>query len=131
VGVDERVLERLAAIEAAILRLADLIERGNLRPARPDHSGLLAAIFEAVEGRAFTVSELLVHARIDLGLRAAIVAAVGSLNGRALGRALRRIEGIEICGVVIERVGADSSGVIWSVKPSKTLPAIPRARAAG
>ena len=102
---DELILAELRAIRALLERKAPRDER---------HDVLVQAIAVAANGAAFSVSELLAHAQVSESLRSSILASCGELNGRKLGRLLRRIEGAEV-----QRCGEDSSGVIWIVKPRK------------
>jgi hypothetical protein len=85
------------------------------------HVALARAIAAATGGRIFTASEAVEHARLDgqEALGAAIAGVCGgSLNPRRLGKALRRIEGSDVGNVVVERVGADGSGVLWVCRVS-------------
>src|SRR5260221_1904472 len=87
----------------------------GLRPELAEHLPAIAAV---VGDRVFSVSELLEHAAIPEGeaLRAAIIGLVGALNGRRLGKLLRGIEGENIAGLRIERVGSDRLGVAWTLR---------------
>lgn len=110
-------------LQAAMLR--ELVAIRRLLEARrgprdgSQHEPLVRAIAAAAGSAAFTVSELLQHALVDPALRDAI----NGLSGRQLGRLLRRIEGQELGGLMVERLGEDGTGVLWVLrvsKPSKT-----------
>ena len=77
---------------------------------------LLRAIAKYAPDRAFSNAELVVHAGKVPELRAAIVAAVGALNARKLGRALRRVEGVNLGGLAVGRIGDDGAGLVWFIK---------------
>lgn len=100
-----------------VRRIRELLERRQV-PRDERHVALVQAIAAAAGTAAFTSAELLAHAQVEGALRDAINAACG-MNGRKLGRALRRIEGLDQGGLVVERIGEDSSGVIWCAKPVK------------
>ncbi|MBA3776979.1 MAG: hypothetical protein H0X11_11155 [Betaproteobacteria bacterium] len=82
---------------------------------------LLRAIAATTRGLTFTVSELLEHAEIvadraaDQRLHDAIVAACGAVNGRRLGKLLGRLEGRELDGLRVVRVGVGRDGIAWRV----------------
>lgn len=86
---------------------------------------LVYCISEQVKGRRFSVSELLEHAELVPELRSAIVAAVGALNGRKIGKLLRRIEGCAFDGISIVRTGADREGVSWVCEFQTRKPVAP------
>ena len=73
------------------------------------------------EHHSFSVSELVMHARLPLaeGLRSAIIDAVGEMNARRLGQLLLRHVNRDIAGVRIYRLGVDSDGVIWGLSRIK------------
>jgi hypothetical protein len=112
----EAMLRELRAIRQAV-------ERRHV-PRDERHVVLLTAIAAAAAGTAFTTGELIAHAKIEGALREAIMMSCGGLNGRKLGRLLRRLEGVELGGHAIERCGEDSGGVIWLVKHRKVRLAI-------
>jgi hypothetical protein len=64
---------------------------------------------------------LLLHAEVvadraaDQRLHDAIVSAVRAINGRRVGKLLRRIEGADIDGLRVVRVGMDREGISWRV----------------
>lgn len=85
---------------------------------------LLRAIAATSEGRKFTVSELLetISDRAeDRRLRNAIVAALGGVNGRSLGKLLRRVEGSDIEQLRVVRVGEGRDGIAWRIAGSAGL----------
>jgi len=75
------------------------------------------AIHETAGSRLFSAAELVDHAQLTTagGLRDAIASAVGALNARKVGKALRRLEGQELAGLLVVRVGADREGAIWNI----------------
>ena len=91
--------------------------------------GLLRAIAATAGRVAFSSAELVEHAALPPAatLRAAIVAAVGTVNPRRLGKVLRAIEGREIGGLQVVREGTDREGVVWRVaEVTSALPLLPR-----
>ena len=62
----------------------------------------------------FSVAELLEHAQVVPDLAAAIVAAVGALNGRKLGKLMKRIEGTTFDHASIVRCGTSREGALWT-----------------
>jgi hypothetical protein len=105
-----------SAVLSELRAIRRLLEARQV-PRDDRHAALVAAIGKSAGGAAFTVAELLQHALVDPALRAAI----NGQSGRQLGRLLRRIEGEEFAGLVVERVGEDSNGVIRVVRPRKPL----------
>jgi hypothetical protein len=88
-------------------RILELLERG--RGAR-DRAGelLLPAVSADVADRAFSAAELVRHAEVvACSLRAALDAAVVTSNARKLGKLLRAVEGREIDGLQLVRIGVD------------------------
>jgi hypothetical protein len=70
-----------------------------------------------VEGRTFTSLELIEHCEIasDAELEAAILAAVGSLSPRKLGRLLAEVEGEVLDGLRVRRCGDGRQGLRWQI----------------
>ena len=70
----------------------------------------VVAVSSVVEGRVFSVRELLARAREATpegeAMRAAIVGMLGELNAKRLGRLFWRIKGKDIGGLKVDRVGA-------------------------
>ncbi len=99
-----------ADILAELRAIRRLLE-ARQTPRDERHAPLVAAIAQAAGGAAFTVAELLQHALVDPALRAAI----NGQSGRQLGRLLRRIEGQELGGLVVERIGEDGGAVAHGV----------------
>ena len=106
------ILQELRAIRQALER--------RQTPRDDQHAALLQAIAQAAGSAAFTSAELIAHASVAGELRTAFLASCG-LSARKLGRLLRKCEGVECGGVVIERVGADNSGVVWVVRKLSKL----------
>jgi hypothetical protein len=102
---------------ALLERIAIAVERRRLTPSE-DNALLLRAISAAAGVRAFSTKELIAHAQeADGELRTALLASCG-LNARRLGKLLRRLEGVEHGGILIERVGQDEAGVSWVCRVS-------------
>jgi hypothetical protein len=75
--------------------------------------GVLAgAIAAAMKARAFTAGEVCKFAAADATLSAALEAARADTPQR-LGKALQRLQGREIGGVRIARIGVDGCGAVW------------------
>lgn len=113
-AVQVQILDELRAIRA-------LLERRQ--PTEPDEAAaqLLGAIWVAVADRAFSSRELLKHAAMPQAtlLRDAIVAAVGALNAKRLGKLLKRVEGRTLGDRSVIRVGEDREGAIWQVRSDR------------
>jgi hypothetical protein len=100
------------------------------RPRKPiaaydrNDAELLRAIASTSEGRKFSVSELLERVELvedraaDRRLRQAIVAALGTVDGRRLGQLLRRVEGADIEQLRVVRVGENRDGIAWRIATS-------------
>lgn len=106
----------LGRIADALERIATALE-ANGAPRRREVGVLLRAIHARVADRVFVAPELIEYAEISDAeeLRSAILAAVGSLNARRLGKRFAEIEGEEIDGYRLRRVGADRGGICWQV----------------
>ena len=126
------VVARTATDDDGDLLAAILVElraiHATLAAARPAASvnddsaaDLLRAIAATTQGLKFTVSELLEHAEVvadraaDQRLHDAIITACGTVNGRRLGKLLGRLEGRELEGLRIVRVGMGREGIAWRV----------------
>lgn len=101
---------------AVLERIAVAVE-ANGAPQRPNVGALLRAIFERVGDRVFVAPELVEFALVADAeeLRGEIVRAVGALNPRRLGKRLAEVEGEEVDGLRLRRVGADRGGICWQV----------------
>jgi hypothetical protein len=97
----------LAAILAALER--------NRGPRDQADAALLLAIAAAIDDRPFTSSQLMAHAAVDLALAAALADADID-HAQELGCVCRRLEGIAVKGLRLERVGASRSGIVWKVQ---------------
>ena len=113
----ECVVELLREIRD-LLRRAEDRATGRRVPRDDRHVALVRAIAGAARGLAFTSAELIAHAQVEGALRDALVAC-DALNARRLGKLLRRIEGVEIGGLVVERVGESGEGVVWVSRVSE------------
>jgi hypothetical protein len=128
--LSDDMLELLREIRDGVLGLrADLAATRRPKHVRVDLVAPLRAIRAVVGDRAFSVSELLVHAAIPEGesLRSAIVVLAGALNARKVGKLFRTIEGLDIGGLRVERIDADRDGVVWRLHETRKL-ALPMAR---
>jgi hypothetical protein len=76
---------------------------------------LLVAVAEAIGDRTFTSAQVVAHARTDPALRDAIDDA-DITNPQELGCVFRRLEGITVTGLRLERVGDQREGVQWRVQ---------------
>jgi hypothetical protein len=98
--------------------------RSDLAGRRPQvdqlTSALVRCITDAAGTRPFSAWELVEHSRLPLraGLRAAMAAAGAAENCRRVGKLLKRVEGLEVDGRCVVRVGADREGAIWQVQVS-------------
>jgi hypothetical protein len=114
-----RQIELLTALLDEMRAVRRLLEEARRpEPGEARYAELVRAIAATARERVFSSAELIQHAEVATELRAAIVSAIGSLNARKLGRALRRVEGTDIAGLVVARVGADSGGVSWRIRVS-------------
>jgi len=113
-----RMIELLNEIRDSERKIVELLKEQRPKPQPGDSrcAGLAAAIRAAVGDRAFSSAELVVHCEVVPELAQAITAAVGGLNTRKLGRALRRVEGMDLDGLIVTRIGQDSSGVCWRIR---------------
>lgn len=113
-------LLRRIANDVAALRA----ERTRHAPAANDAAvlELLGAIHEAVATRAFTTRDLVERAALPRAwrLQVAIASVVGrpSSPARVLGKALRRIDGVNFGGLSVKRIGDDRAGALWMVAPT-------------
>lgn len=122
----EQLLVGLAArLDALHVGVADPAETARARHlSRADVEALeelLPAVAASVGSCDFIVAELFAHAEVDEQLRLAIGSAVGgkASPSRALGRLLRRAEGVAFGAIVVQRLGPVRSGVLWRVAPAR------------
>jgi hypothetical protein len=76
---------------------------------------LLRQIREYCADSAFSTSALTAHAEGVPALSAAILSVTGVLNARAVGKQLKRWEGVDVGGLQVKRLGVDGAGVVWQV----------------
>lgn len=125
----EPTLHDLEAIALQVLaelrRIRELLERRE-----SGEPGLLAVIHRHVHDLAFTASELAWHARVPANreLRAAIEREFGTANPRRIGKFLSSIAGRPTGDFIVEAVGEERSGVIWTLRKCPGKPALPVAR---
>ena len=70
---------------------------------------ILPAIAGALGSDCFLASEAVASAD------PALVLVFAGMNGRRLGRLLRRADGVEVCGYVARASGMEGGAVLWSV----------------
>ena len=106
----------LERIEAKLDRVLELLERHDQGARDREDERLPLAVIEAVRDRPFTSAQLLAHAEADENLGAAITAC-DVTNARELGKLLRRLEGLDLHGVRLERVDErHRDGIVWRVQ---------------
>jgi len=111
-ALEQRVLALEHHNEQLKARLAALEKRFGPRDAADER--LLIAIAAAAGSLPFTSRQVVAHARTVPALAAAIQdAAIGSV--RELGHLLRRVEGICIEGLRLERHDVVRSGIQWRI----------------
>jgi hypothetical protein len=76
---------------------------------------LLRQVREYCDDRAFSTNALTAHAEGVPALSSAIIGTAGTLNARALGKVLKKWEGVDVGGLQVQRLGLDAAGVIWKV----------------
>ena len=118
------VLTLLAELVAAVLAQsaeirglrADLAAgRGAPNAGSEAMANLLREIVAYCGDQAFSTSALTAHAEGAPALSAAIIGAAGILNARAVGKVLKKWEGVDVGGLQVQRLGLDAAGVIWKV----------------
>lgn len=132
------LMQRLDALERLLEGLAARLDALHVVPAAPKGSAvarrllspdvealaeLLPAIAASIGDTDFVVAELLAHAEVDERLKSAINSAVGHKRSpaRALGRLLRRAQGVSFGPLVVQRVGPLRVGVLWRVASARVL----------
>jgi hypothetical protein len=114
---DDALIEQLRADVADLrLRVARLEAARARRDARRD-ARLLAAIGDAMpREHVFDCAQLLKHAQDACPtLRRALLRA-GLHTPQQLGKRLQRLQGRDLGGLRLERLGADKAGAIWTVR---------------
>ncbi len=97
-----------------LCRIRQALERRS-RPRDEDDIRVLMALVDVVGPRRFSAAEVMAHALVAPALRDALAAADCD-NPISLGRLLGRVEGREINGVMLLRVGEDRQGVVWKLR---------------
>ena len=105
----------LALLLRALLDEVRGLRADLARPGRRPRITLLAVIATAVQGRAFSATEVFSHAQVNDGLATALDAA-GITTARALGRYLANMESRVEGRVRVLRIGEDRDGLIWRCK---------------
>jgi hypothetical protein len=116
--------QQFAELIREIRLLREALERRPAPRREAPVGPLLRAIVEHVEERTFTCFELTDHVEVAQAeaLGAAIVAAVGSLSPRRLGKLLASVDGEWIDGLRVRRVGDAREGARWQVSRVSNLP---------
>ncbi len=78
-------------------------------------ANLLREIVAYCGDSAFSTRALTAHAETAPALSAAIIGATGIMNARAVGKLLKRWEGIDTDGLQVKRLGVDGAGVVWQI----------------
>lgn len=106
----------LAEIRDLLHEILDALP-AHPRTGESRHSGgaaLLAAIAAHAGERVFSAAEVARHAGVVTSdLEDAIIGSCGAVNARRIGKYLARIEGLNLGGRAVRRVGSDASGAIW------------------
>lgn len=115
-----------AALLGQILDELRLIRQALVRRSRPrdeDDVRVFHAMAENKDVRStrFSAAEVIRHALVAKALREALAAA-DCESPRSLGRLFRRIEGREIDGLMLVRVGEDRQGLVWVLRVCVTTP---------
>ena len=103
---------RLAAVEAELDRLRDIVGRLTASRVPNDDATFLGAIAAAVGDHLFSARELLNHATVDTTLRAAI----GGASAKQIGRRLRRVAGQRVGPYRVLWVDRDNDGNSWRLQ---------------
>ena len=90
-------------------------QRPPPKPGDARYAELVAAIRAAIGDRVFSSAELIEHCDVAPELAVAITETVGGFNTRKVGRVLRRVEGMDLDGLRVARIGSDSNGVTWQI----------------
>jgi hypothetical protein len=107
------IKENTAAVRELSLRKETPVGAHGSSPGRADL--LLPVLAASVEDKAFSTREVMERAALlDVALRDALAAA-GLSNPRQLGKWLRTLEGRQLVGVRLERIGTDHDGIVWRV----------------
>ncbi len=107
--------EEQARQGALLQRILQAIEKPRRHKAAPVSNETLVAAIAASNpaGACFSAGELIAHAAVHPALRQAL--AGGLMDTRRLGNRLRTLAGLEIAGLVLQRVGRDETGCIWQL----------------
>ena len=122
-AVLQLLAELVAAVQAQSAEIrglrADLVASRSAPNAGSEAmANLLREIVTYCGDSAFSTSALTAHAEGAPALSAAIIGAAGILNARAVGKQLKRWEGVDVGGLQVQRLGLDAAGVIWKVNGS-------------
>ncbi len=105
----KQILER----ETEILAQLRAVQRAS---EDPGIAALLHAVIAACGALPFTAADLLEHAALsDRVALAEALATCGANSPRKLGKLLRRIEGAEFDGLVVQRVAEGRDGIVWRI----------------
>jgi hypothetical protein len=121
-AVDGDVLAALRELAVEVAALRSEVARLRVpRLAAADFAALerlLPAIRGAVGGRVFSVADLVEHAKLPTPEARALRAALGPLDAgatRRLGKLFARGLDVHVAGLLVQRVGDDRGGTVWSV----------------
>jgi hypothetical protein len=112
--------EQFRVLLAELRAIRTLLERQRFRRVMVSDSAreLLQALAGIAPGLMFTSGEIVGHAAIDASLRALLEACCQPVSTRRVGRFLKRIEGLDLDGYRIERIGDAREGALWAVRVS-------------
>ncbi len=107
---------RLDALERQVTTLMARVDAFTARrsPGPRDHADvvLVGVLTTSTRGLSFTTAAVWRHRAVDVALAAALAHADVD-SPRQLGRLLRRVEGQDVDGVRLARVGVNREGIIW------------------
>lgn len=103
------------------LRAAVAARPGRKPTCSAEDLALVQAIHLAVGSRAFVASEIIDYMLAPrmkgaAEICAALRAAIAEPDSRRLGKLLKRLDGLDLDGFRVVRVGEDREGAVWSVE---------------
>jgi hypothetical protein len=124
---DEQLFAELVAIRKELRELSARFGKRNLRRVRIDPAlerFMRALVRVAPEGIEFTSAEVIGHARLESEreLRESLVAVIGSLSSKRLGKLLKRLEGCPFACGAIARIGETGNVALWAVSKPQESP---------
>ena len=111
------VLAEVQAMRAELAQLRQELRALRRRDTSAADAELVQALFAVLKGKRFAAWEVADYAT-DRSLqyerlRAAVEASIGSADSRRIGKALKRLQGMSLSGLVIEREGENREGALW------------------